>query len=98
LVQVSLEPTSAIDGFRRGGYPRSAWRRATAPLEPILKIGCENASPARRQLNDGWSFAERDQTLERTARDPDELGDLIVAVDNERGFPSPRCGVTPFVP
>ena len=78
--------------------PRSAWRRATAPLEPIQKVRCKNASPARRQLNDGWSFAERDQTLERTARDPDELGDLSVAVDDERGLPSPRCGVTPFVP
>jgi hypothetical protein len=80
-----------------GGCSRCTRRRATAALKPILQIGCKNASPARRQLNDGRSFAERDQTLERAARDADEPGDLVVAVDDERGLPSPRCGVTPFV-
>jgi hypothetical protein len=37
-----------------------------------LKVGRENASPPPRQINDNWSFAERDQTFERA---PSHAGD-----------------------
>jgi len=79
------------------GCSRFARGRATTLLEPNLKIRFEDASPARRQLNDGRSFAERNQTLERAARDAGDRGGIIVAVDGERRFRSPRCGITPFV-
>jgi hypothetical protein len=49
------------------------------------------------KLDDGWSMAERDQTLERAASEAGDRGGLIVGVDGERGLPAPRCGVTAFV-
>jgi hypothetical protein len=58
-----------------------AWWRATATPEPIPKIGRKNASPARREFNDGWSVAERDQTLERAASEAGDRSGLIVGVD-----------------
>lgn len=74
-----------------------ARRSATAPLKPNPKISFEYASPARREFNDGRSFAERDQTLECPASEARDRGNLIEGVDGERGLPTRRCGVTPRV-
>jgi hypothetical protein len=81
---------------RRGAGSDPARRDAAVLVQPIDEIFFEDASPARRELNHGWPLAERDQTLERAARDSDEPGDLVVAVDGERRLPSPRCGIAPF--
>jgi hypothetical protein len=59
------------------------WWRATATLEPILKVGRKNASPARRQFNDRRSLADLDQTLERAASEAGDRGGFIQAVDDE---------------
>jgi hypothetical protein len=93
------DPRANVRGswIQRRATARFAWWRATATLEPIPKIGCKNASPARRQLNDGRSFAERDQTLERAASEAGDRGGLIEVVDGERGLPSSRSSVAPFV-
>ena len=90
--------SSMTAGPSPSAIKRSSVRRATATPEPIPKIGCKNASPPRREFNDGRSFAERDQTLERTASEAGDRGGLIVGVDGERGLPAPCCGVTAFVP
>jgi hypothetical protein len=71
-----------------------AWWRATATPEPIPKIGCKNASPARREFNDGRAFAGRDQTLERTASDVGDFGGFIIGVDDEPVFFRPPCALT----
>ena len=52
------------------GARRFARSGAAALVQPGDEIAFEDASPARREFNDGRSFAERDQTLERTAREP----------------------------
>jgi hypothetical protein len=94
-----IPPWSQVRGswIQSRAVARFAWWRATATPEPIPKIGCKNASPARREFNDGRSFAERDQTLERAASEAGDGGSLIVGVDSERGLPAQRCGVTPCV-
>ena len=73
-------------------------RGAAALVQPADEIAFEDASPARREFNDRRSFAERDQTLQRTASEAGDRGGLIVGVDGERGLPAPHRGVTAFVP
>ena len=73
-------------------------RGAAALVQPGDEIAFEDASPTRRELNDGRSLVERDQTLERAASEAGDRGSLIVGVDGERGLPAPRCGTTAFVP
>ena len=89
-------PSSSRESFTRRA--RVGRRGAAALVQPADEIAFEDASPARREFNDGRSFAERDQTLERTASEAGDRGGLIVGVDGERGLPAPRCGVTAFVP
>ena len=73
-------------------------RGAAALVQPADEIAFEDASPARREFNDRRSFAECDQTLQRTASEAGDRGGLIVGVDGERGLPAPHRGVTAFVP
>src|SRR5262249_42598849 len=68
-------------------------RCATMLAQPIDEIAFEDASPARRELNDGRPFPKRDQTLECAASEAGDRGGLIVGVDDEPVFPRPRCAV-----
>jgi hypothetical protein len=81
-----------------GGCSRFTRHRATPALEPIQKIRRKNASPTWRQLNEGWSLAERDRTLDRAACYAGDFGGFVIGVDDEPVFPRPRCACAPFVP
>ena len=71
-------------------------RGGTAALvQPIDQIAFEDASPARREFNEGRSFADRDQTLQCSAREAGDRGGFVIAVDEEPVFPRPPCDVTP---
>jgi hypothetical protein len=83
---------------RESGRGRFGRRGAAALVQPGDEIAFEDASPARRELNDGRAFADRDQTLERTASDVCDFGGFIIGIDDEPVFARPPCALTSCVP
>jgi hypothetical protein len=61
-----------------------AGRRATALQNPGIQIGVENAAAALRYLNDGRTFAERNEPFERAPNAASALGSLVVGKNFHR--------------